>query len=121
MTTLNTSFIGSFTNLNNMKYPLLNYKRNMKLKKVIKVVAMYKGTYDREKKLTEMIENKVTEAKEVCDGNDGSDECKVAWDEVEEISQAKAHLRDKLEHHEDPLESFCDGNPDTDECSVYYD
>ncbi|GJS51011.1 calvin cycle protein CP12-3, chloroplastic-like protein [Tanacetum coccineum] len=62
---------------------------------------MYKGTHDREKKLTKMIENKVTEAKDVCDGNDGSDECKVAWDEVEEISQAKAHLRDKLEHHED--------------------
>nr|XP_043631239.1 calvin cycle protein CP12-3, chloroplastic-like isoform X2 [Erigeron canadensis] len=83
--------------------------------------AMFKGTHVREMKLTEMIENKVTEAKEVCAGDKDSDECKVAWDEVEEISQAKAHLRVKLEHDEDPLDSFCSGNPETDECSVYDD
>lgn len=83
--------------------------------------ARFKGTYVIEKKLTEMIESKVTEAKEVCAGDEYSDECKVAWDEVEEISQAKAHLRVKLEHQEDPLEEFCSGNPDTDECTVCHD
>lgn len=60
------------------------------------------------------------EAKEVCAGQD-SDECKVAWEEVEEISQAKAHLRVKLEHEEDPLGVVCSGNPEVDECSVDYD
>ncbi|KAL1819942.1 hypothetical protein DCAR_0416247 [Daucus carota subsp. sativus] len=84
--------------------------------------AKYRGTQMREKKLTEMIESKVMEAKEACDGDhDGSDECKVAWDEVEEVSQAKAHLRSKLERQEDPLESYCDGNPETDECVVFDD
>lgn len=84
--------------------------------------AKYKGTQMREKKLTEMIEKKVTEAKQVCEGDETSDECKVAWDEVEEVSQAKADLRLRLEvEKKDPLESFCQENPETDECRVYED
>ncbi|KAL4576025.1 hypothetical protein LXL04_012113 [Taraxacum kok-saghyz] len=83
--------------------------------------ARFKGTHEREMKLTELIENKVTEAEEVCACHEGSDECKVARDEVEEISQAKAHPRVKLEHEEDRLQSFCSGNPEIDECSVYFD
>ncbi|GMN34657.1 hypothetical protein TIFTF001_004809 [Ficus carica] len=65
-----------------------------------------------------MIEKKVKEATQVCEGDQTSDECKVAWDEVEEISQAKADFRRKLEK-EDPLESFCQDHPETDECRVY--
>ncbi|XP_052201166.1 calvin cycle protein CP12-3, chloroplastic [Diospyros lotus] len=85
-------------------------------------VAKYKGTQRREKELTEMIEKKVQEAKEVCEGDERSDECKVAWDEVEEVSQAKAHLRLKLKLDKlDPLESFCQDNPETDECRIYED
>lgn len=84
-------------------------------------VAKFKGTQRREKLLTEMIEKKVTEAKEVCEGDETSDECKVAWDEVEEVSQAKADLRLKLQQEKDPLESFCQDNPGTDECRVYED
>ncbi|KAK2997435.1 hypothetical protein RJ639_047351 [Escallonia herrerae] len=84
--------------------------------------AKFKGTQMRERKLAEMIESKVVEAREVCGGdNKDSDGCRVAWDEVEEISQAKAHLRQKLEREEDPLESFCRGHPDNDECLVNYD
>ncbi|KAK2982388.1 hypothetical protein RJ640_026231 [Escallonia rubra] len=84
--------------------------------------AKFKGTQMREKKLAEMIESKVVEATEACGGdNKDSDGCRVAWDEVEEISQAKAHLRQKLEREEDPLESFCQGHPYTDECLVNYD
>lgn len=91
-----------------------------------KVVAMggaakYKGTQMREKKLTELIEEKVMEAKQVCEGDRISDECKVAWDEVEEISQAKADLRLKLDRDQDPLQSFCEDNPETDECRIYED
>ncbi|MQM18523.1 hypothetical protein Taro_051521 [Colocasia esculenta] len=85
-------------------------------------VRRYKGTKMREKRLAEMIEQKVLEAKEVCEGDDRSDECKVAWDEVEEVSQAKADLRRRLaEAGRDPLESFCQENPEKDECGVVYD
>lgn len=83
-------------------------------------VAKFKGTQRREKQLTEMIEKKVTEAKEVCEGDATSDDCRVAWDEVEEVSQAKADLRLKLQK-QDPLESFCEENPETDECRIYED
>ncbi|KAJ9186273.1 hypothetical protein P3X46_001871 [Hevea brasiliensis] len=80
----------------------------------------FKGTKMREKQLTEMIERKVMEAKEVCAVDQTSNECKVAWDEVEEVSQAKADFRLKLEK-QDPLEYFCQDNPETDECRVYDD
>ncbi|XP_019054384.1 PREDICTED: calvin cycle protein CP12-3, chloroplastic [Nelumbo nucifera] len=83
-------------------------------------VSKFKGTQMREKHLTEMIEKKVQEAQQVCEGDQTSDECKVAWDEVEEVSQAKADLRRKLEK-QDPLESFCQDNPETDECRIYED
>ncbi|RWR72762.1 calvin cycle protein CP12-3, chloroplastic [Cinnamomum micranthum f. kanehirae] len=86
----------------------------------VQAVAKFKGTVMREKRLAEMIEKKVLEATEVCQGNYASDECKVAWDEVEEVSQAKADLRRKMEK-EDPLESFCNENPETDECRIYED
>lgn len=61
------------------------------------------------------------EAKEVCQGDETSVECKVAWDQVEEVSQAKADLRLKLQKQQDPLESFCHHNPHTDECRIYQD
>ncbi|KAI3786158.1 hypothetical protein L1987_45290 [Smallanthus sonchifolius] len=83
--------------------------------------AKYKGTQMREKKLTELIEAKVAEATQVCEGNRDSDECKVAWDEVEEVSQAKADLRRKLDENKDHLQSFCEENPETDECRMYDD
>ncbi|KAK1362854.1 calvin cycle protein CP12-3, chloroplastic [Heracleum sosnowskyi] len=85
-----------------------------------KGAAKYKGTKMRAKKLTDMIEAKVMEAKQVCEGDKRSSECKVAWDEVEEVSQAMADLRRKLAKHEDPLEFFCSENPNIDECVVDY-
>ncbi|MFS7946440.1 putative calvin cycle protein CP12 [Helianthus anomalus] len=85
------------------------------------VTTKYKGTHTREMKLAEMIERKMTEAGDLCARDEGSDECKVVWDEVEEISQAKAHLRVKLERDEDPMEEFCSGDPETEECTVVYD
>lgn len=90
--------------------------------RICALMGKYKGTQMREQKLTEMIEKKVMEAKQVCGEDETTDECKVAWDEVEEVSQAKAHLRQKLQLlQQDPLESFCQENPETDECRVYED
>ncbi|KAF5190033.1 Calvin cycle protein cp12-3 protein [Thalictrum thalictroides] len=98
--------------------------RNCRNSKSTTVKAMgalkFKGTQMRERKLTEMIEKKILEAKKVCEDDQTSDGCKVAWDEVEEVSQAKADLRRKLEK-QDPLESFCSENPETDECRIYED
>ncbi|PIN09420.1 hypothetical protein CDL12_17997 [Handroanthus impetiginosus] len=94
-------------------------KRTTRIRAEMKV---YKGTHMREQRLTEMIEQKVLEAKKVCGDDETSDECKVAWDEVEEISQAKADLRLKIHHlQQDPLEHFCQENPETDECRIYED
>ena len=46
----------------------------------------------------------------------------VTWDEVEEVSQAKANLKLRLEiEKKDPLEFFCQENPETEECRVYED
>ncbi|PWA98317.1 hypothetical protein CTI12_AA021300 [Artemisia annua] len=114
MAILSTSFVGSLLDVNYVRCSLFGYESNvssvsfshkqMRLK--MEVVARYKWTYDREKKLTEIMKTKMKKAREICDKNDGLDECKVAWDEVEEISQAKARLRDRLEHHQDPLEAF---------------
>ncbi|KAK1421369.1 hypothetical protein QVD17_23652 [Tagetes erecta] len=124
MATFSASFVGSIRDVKTVRSTLFRRRsccRETRLAAVVVAMgggARFKGTYNREKKLTEMIESKVTEATEACAGDKFSDECKVAWDEVEEISQAKAHLRVKLEHEEDPLEAFCSGNPETDECSV---
>ncbi|KAK6947977.1 hypothetical protein RJ641_001450 [Dillenia turbinata] len=107
------------------KYGIVGNEKG-KEKKVVGVkakamaMAKFKGTQIREQQLTEMIEKKVKEAKEVCEGDEKSDECKVAWDEVEEVSQAKADLRRRLEK-QDPLEYFCRDNPETDECRIYED
>ncbi|CAA0831939.1 Calvin cycle protein CP12-3- chloroplastic [Striga hermonthica] len=83
-------------------------------------MKVYRGTWMREQRLAEMIERKVTEAKRVCGEDAASDECKVAWDEVEEVSQAKADLRLKIQIlGRDPLEHFCRENPETDECRIH--
>ncbi|KAL7604165.1 calvin cycle protein CP12-3, chloroplastic [Lactuca sativa] len=108
--------------------PICDTKRAARCRRISVVVngigggsAKYKGTQMREQKLTELIESKVAEATQVCEGDRDSDECKVAWDEVEEVSQAKADLRRKLEENRDPLQSFCEENPETDECRIYED
>ncbi|XP_042495761.1 calvin cycle protein CP12-3, chloroplastic [Macadamia integrifolia] len=114
----------SFYNCNKVSYSysvgVVPGARSRKKVMQAMAVAKFKGTWMREMQLAEMIEKKVVEAKEVCEGNEASDECKVAWDEVEEVSQAKADLRWKMEKH-DPLEYFCQENPETDECRIYED
>ncbi|KAJ0551627.1 putative calvin cycle protein CP12 [Helianthus annuus] len=125
MATFSSTFVASIRSLKTVRSTSFTNQSNnqRRLKPVVAMggTARYKGTHMREKKLAEMIERKVTEAEEVCAGDEGSDECKVAWDEVEEISQAKAHLRVKLERDEDPMEEFCSGDPETEECTVVYD
>ena len=78
----------------------------------------YKGTVRREAALAE---RKVAEAMEACAGREAEAGCRVAWDEVEEVSRARADLRRRIaEAPGDPLEPFCAHNPDADDCAVVY-
>ncbi|KAK3224337.1 hypothetical protein Dsin_011362 [Dipteronia sinensis] len=55
--------------------------------------------------MTGMVQQKVNESKQFCEGDKTSDECKVPWDEVKEVSQAKADLRRKLQK-QNPFDFF---------------
>lgn len=71
-----------------------------------------------DKKLSDKVEESIKNAQEACSEDPVSGECKAAWDEVEELSAAASHARDK--HKEaDPLENYCQDNPETDECRTY--
>ncbi|KAK4794704.1 hypothetical protein SAY86_012698 [Trapa natans] len=68
-----------------------------------------------EDKVAESIKN----AEETCSEDPVSGECVAAWDEVEELSAAASHARDKKKASSDPLENFCKDNPGDEECRTY--
>jgi len=71
--------------------------------------------------LNKLIDQEVAEAREVCEiKGDGSKECAVAWDSVEELQAEAAHRRSQ-EPPKNSLEKFCDLNPEAAECRVYED
>ncbi|KAG9457881.1 hypothetical protein H6P81_002389 [Aristolochia fimbriata] len=70
--------------------------------------------------LSDQIAESVKKAEETCAGDAESGECAAAWDEVEEVSAAASHLKDKLKNS-DPLETYCKDNPETNECRTYED
>ncbi|KAK3194270.1 hypothetical protein Dsin_025580 [Dipteronia sinensis] len=70
--------------------------------------------------ISEKVEKSIQEAKQACEGDPASGECVAAWDEVEELSAAASHARDKKKDS-DPLETYCKDNPETDECRTYED
>ncbi|XP_022890526.1 calvin cycle protein CP12-1, chloroplastic-like [Olea europaea var. sylvestris] len=70
--------------------------------------------------LSEKVAESVKNAKEACSENPTDGECAAAWDEVEELSAAASHARDKKKES-DPLEDYCKDNPETDECRTYDD
>ncbi|XP_015963451.1 calvin cycle protein CP12-1, chloroplastic [Arachis duranensis] len=69
-------------------------------------------------KISEKVEKSIKDAEETCTDNPTSNECAAAWDEVEELSAAASHARDKKKDS-DPLENYCKDNPETDECRTY--
>lgn len=70
--------------------------------------------------ISEKVEESIEKAKETCSEDAVSGECAAAWDEVEELSAAASHARDKAKDS-DPLEAYCKDNPETDECRTYED
>jgi hypothetical protein len=71
--------------------------------------------------ISNQVSESIKKAEEACEGEEASGECAAAWDEVEELSAAASHARDKLkeENANDPLEQYCKENPESDECRVY--
>ncbi|KAL8191977.1 hypothetical protein R6Q57_028098 [Mikania cordata] len=70
--------------------------------------------------LSEKIATSIQNAQESCADDPTSGECVAAWDEVEELSAASSHARDKAKDS-DPLETYCKDNPETEECRTYED
>ncbi|XP_052180330.1 calvin cycle protein CP12-1, chloroplastic-like [Diospyros lotus] len=68
--------------------------------------------------LSEKVAESVKNAEQTCAENPESGECVAAWDEVEEVSAAASHARDRKKES-DPLENYCKDNPETDECRTY--
>ncbi|KAI4319376.1 hypothetical protein MLD38_032979 [Melastoma candidum] len=71
-------------------------------------------------KLEDKLADSIKQAEETCAGDSASGECAAAWDEVEELSAAASHARDKKKNA-DPLEDFCKDNPEDEECRTYED
>ena len=69
--------------------------------------------------ISDKMSESIKEAQETCSEDAASGECAAAWDEVEELSAAASHARDRKKEHSDPLEEFCEDNPETDECRTY--
>ncbi|CAK9310169.1 unnamed protein product [Citrullus colocynthis] len=71
-------------------------------------------------RISEKVVESIKNAEETCSEDPASGECAAAWDEVEELSAAASHARDRLKDS-DPLEDFCKDNPETEECRTYED
>ncbi|KAL0547519.1 hypothetical protein IC582_017456 [Cucumis melo] len=69
-------------------------------------------------KISDKVEESIKNAEEACAGDPVSGECAAAWDEVEELSAAASHARDRKKES-DPLENYCKDNPETEECRTY--
>jgi len=69
--------------------------------------------------ISDKVSESIKKAEETCAEETASGECAAAWDEVEELSAAASHARDKLKENSDPLENYCKENPEADECRTY--
>ena len=88
------------------------------------------ATYDRfdtaihsEQNVTKTIEQAIleaiSEARATCEMNgDGSSNCAVAWDIVEELQAEKSHQQ-QAKQRKTSLETFCDTHPEALECLIY--
>ncbi|KAL5217276.1 hypothetical protein ABZP36_017960 [Zizania latifolia] len=70
--------------------------------------------------LAQKVSESIKQAEETCAEDPVGGECAAAWDEVEELSAAASHVRDRKKDS-DPLEEYCKDNPETDECRTYED
>jgi hypothetical protein len=74
---------------------------------------------DGVKTIEQAIFDAIAEARSTCEINgDGSVNCAVAWDIVEELQAEKSHQQ-QAKQHKTSLESFCEQNPAALECLIY--
>ncbi|CAN0885389.1 Calvin cycle protein CP12-1, chloroplastic [Linum grandiflorum] len=92
--------------------PFLSMKKQQQSQRM---VVMSRAVPD---KIEDKVEESIKAAEETCGEDPASGECVAAWDEVEELSAAASHARDKKKGS-DPLEAYCQDNPETDECRTY--
>ena len=85
---------------------------------VSRAVACRAGGPSTPPGISDKMSESIKDAQEACSEDSASGECAAAWDEVEELSAAASHARDKLKDS-DPLETYCKDNPETDECRTY--
>ncbi|TVT96801.1 hypothetical protein EJB05_30865, partial [Eragrostis curvula] len=69
--------------------------------------------------ISDKLSDSIKQAEETCKDETATGECAAAWDEVEELSAAGSHARDKQKETSDPLENYCKENPEADECRTY--
>ncbi|CAN8285874.1 unnamed protein product [Cochlearia groenlandica] len=98
----------------------LNYPwKTGSMNRMVSIIRVMKAT-SSDGGISEKVEKSIQEAKETCADDPVSGECVAAWDEVEELSAAASHARDKKKAvGSDPLEEYCDDNPESDECRTY--
>jgi peptide subunit release factor 1 (eRF1) len=69
--------------------------------------------------IQDQIDKEREAARNTCkDQGEGSVECAIAWDTVEELQAEAAHQRQKVVT-KNSLQEYCDDNPDALECRVY--
>uniref|UniRef100_A0A0D9VT68 CP12 domain-containing protein n=1 Tax=Leersia perrieri TaxID=77586 RepID=A0A0D9VT68_9ORYZ len=78
------------------------------------------GSASTPPELAQKVTESIKQAEETCADDPEGGECAAAWDEVEELSAAASHARDRKKDN-DPLEEYCKDNPETDECRTYED
>ncbi|MBD2446539.1 Calvin cycle protein CP12 [Nostoc sp. FACHB-152] len=77
--------------------------------------SAHNGTTTIEQAILEAI----AEARQTCElSGDGSPNCAVAWDIVEELQAEKSH-KQQAKQRKTSLESFCDMHPEALECLIY--
>lgn len=71
------------------------------------------------KTIDQAIEESIEQARTACEiKGDGSSDCAVAWDIVEELQAEKSH-RQGTQKPKTSLDQYCDENPDATECLIY--
>ncbi|KAI4301502.1 hypothetical protein L6164_034777 [Bauhinia variegata] len=99
-----------------IKFPLLNQRWPAMVGSIR--IASVRPVRAAPDKISDKVQESIKQAEEACSGDPASGECVAAWDEVEELSAAASHARDKKKDS-DPLEDYCKDNPETDECRTY--
>jgi hypothetical protein len=68
--------------------------------------------------IQEQIEKERQAARQACEtSGEGSTECAIAWETVEELQAEASHQKQKVAKNS--LQEYCDDNPDALECRVY--